>query len=92
MWIPPLICSYDSVVSNDSCDSDDCVDAEANLGLCCPHMSEETFSHSAAQFVFGVCHEKRCDKGHCTQQKSRSTSILMQSDQAFCGLNKKRGP
>ena len=29
----------------------DCADAQADLGLGCPHMIEDTFSHSAANMV-----------------------------------------
>ena len=28
-----------------------CVDAQAGLGLCCPHMPEDTFSHGATHFI-----------------------------------------
>ena len=27
-----------------------CADAQADLGLCCPHMSEDTFLHDAASY------------------------------------------
>ena len=29
----------------------DCADAQADLGLCCPHMLEDTFSHGAAHII-----------------------------------------
>ena len=42
-----------SFVANDSLNGQgrhlsDCTDAQADLGLCCPHMLEDTFLHEAA--------------------------------------------
>ena len=31
----------------------DCADAQSDLGLSCPHMAEDTFSHGAAQLYDG---------------------------------------
>ena len=31
------------------------VDAQADLGLCCPHMHKEMFSHGAAQMDLKIC-------------------------------------
>ena len=49
---PGLICSLfiHSIVSNDSVSDDEGLDqtAQADLGLRCPHMPEDTFSHAAA--------------------------------------------
>ena len=42
-----------SVASNDSLSGSscsDCVDAQANLGIRCPHMPEDTLSHNPANF------------------------------------------
>ena len=47
---PPSICSalIHSIMSDDSVRGQrslvsDCSDAQTDLGLCCPHMSEDTF-------------------------------------------------
>ena len=45
-----------SVASNDSVSGhgrprSDCVDAQAGLGLRCPHMSEDTFSRGAVKMI-----------------------------------------
>ena len=29
----------------------DCMDAQADLGLCCPHIPQDTFSHGAAHMA-----------------------------------------
>ena len=46
-----------SVVSNDSLSGQwgpcsDCVDAQADLGLRCPYMPVETFSHDPAHIIW----------------------------------------
>ena len=46
------------IVTNDSVSGQrrpcsDCADAQADLGLSCPHMSEDTFSHDEA-YVFAM--------------------------------------
>ena len=33
-----------------------CADAQTDLGICCPHMPEDTFLHGATQFKMRVCH------------------------------------
>ena len=48
-----------SVVSNDSVSGQgvprsDCADAQADLGLHCPHMPKDTFSFGAAYLYFGA--------------------------------------
>ena len=49
----PCFCSpfIYSVVSNDS-DSDKEGPDQADLGLRCPHMPKDTFSHGAARVIF----------------------------------------
>ena len=58
----PGICSplKQSIVSNHSVcrqwrPGSDCVDAQADLGLRCPHMPEATFSHGAAKLKAHIC-------------------------------------
>ena len=59
----------------------DCADAQANLGLRCPHMPENTFSDGAAHILVGAQHFLQdCIS---TQRRLRSACAHAQSDRGF---------
>ena len=50
----------------------DCADAQADLGFCCPHMPEDTFSHGAARSDMDrKINKVSCDKCECATFKHR---------------------
>ena len=66
-----------SMVSNDSvCGQkrswSDCVDAQADLGLRCPYIPKDTFSHGAAQLNFYLSNGNRSDS---ILQKNQTTLL-----------------
>ena len=75
-----------SVVSNDSVSGQwrpwsDCADAQADLGLRCPHMPEDTFYHDAVHLIcFSVCtFYKQIEKSMWLTNFSQSGYILYRS-------------
>ena len=81
----PGLCSpfMQSKESNDSVSGQwrpwsDCADAQADLGLRCPHMPEGTFSHGTAHIWACACRNKL--PGPIWRQRPRSSCAEMQQD------------
>ena len=85
-----------SFVSNDSvCGQrmpwSDCADAQADLGLRCPYMPEDTFSHGAAHFRdTPIAPVNKTSRITCEQQCTEACDRVKDNQQLIFNWDKKR--